>query len=90
MSEKLSASIVSAEKVVLQEEVLSILVPGMLGDFMVLPNHGDVISSLRPGFLESVTEKNNKIKLFVSGGIIEVFNNQVSILVDSSLSLIHI
>ena len=85
MSEKISASIVSAEKIVLQEEVASILVPGMMGDFMVFPNHGDCISSLRPGFLEVETEKNQKKRLFISGGIIEVLNNNVSVLVDSAI-----
>ena len=85
MSEKISASIVSAEKIVLQEEVESILLPGMMGDFMVLPNHGDCISSLRPGFLEAETDKNEKKRLFISGGIIEVLNNNVSILVDSAI-----
>ena len=85
MSERISASIVSAEKIVLQEELASILLPGMLGDFMVLPNHGDCISSLRPGFLEMETNKNEKKRLFISGGIIEVLNNNVSILVDSAV-----
>ena len=84
MSEKISASIVSAEKIVLQEEVESILVPGMMGDFMVFPNHGDCVSSLRPGFLEAEIDKNEKKKLFITGGIIEVLDNNVSILVDSS------
>ena len=85
MSERISASVISAEKIVLQEEVASILLPGMMGDFMVLPNHGDCISSLRPGFLEAETEKNEKKRLFISGGIIEVLNNNVSVLVDSAI-----
>ncbi len=85
MSERMSASIVSAEKIVLQEDVESILLPGMMGDFMVLPNHGDCISSLRPGFLEAETEKNEKKRLFISGGIIEVLNNNISVLVDSAI-----
>ena len=85
MSERISATVVSAEKIVLQEEVASILLPGMMGDFMVLANHGDCISSLRPGFLEVETEKNEKKRLFISGGIIEVLNNNVSVLVDSAI-----
>ena len=85
MSERMSASIVSAEKIVLQEDVESILLPGMMGDFMVLPNHGDCISSLRPGVLEAETEKNEKKRLFISGGIIEVLNNNISVLVDSAI-----
>ena len=68
MSETISASVVSAEEIVLQEELLSITVPGMMGDFMVLPNHGDCISSLRPGFLETETGKNEKKRVSVSSG----------------------
>tara|TARA_B100001250_G_C19513984_1_gene662980 strand:+ start:356 stop:760 length:405 start_codon:yes stop_codon:yes gene_type:complete len=86
MSDKLLISIVSAEREVFQGEVTSILLPGMMGDFMVLLNHGDCISSLRPGFLEVETEKNEKKRFFISGGIIEVLNNEISILVDSSSS----
>ena len=86
MSDKLLISIVSAEREVFQGEATSILLPGMMGDFMVLLNHGDCISSLRPGFLEVETGKNEKNRFFISGGIIEVLNNEVSILVDSSSS----
>jgi F-type H+-transporting ATPase subunit epsilon len=86
MSEELSISIVSAENEVFKGVVASLVVPGMMGDFMVLKNHGDCISSMRPGFLEVEARTNEKIRFFISGGIIEILNNEVCILVDSSTS----
>jgi F-type H+-transporting ATPase subunit epsilon len=84
MSEELSISILSAENEVFKGVVASLVVPGMMGDFMVLKNHGDCISTMRPGFLEVESGTNEKIRFFISGGIIEILNNEVCILVDSS------
>ena len=58
----------------------------MVGDFLVLANHAPCISSIRPGFLEFSEGTSDKQKYFVSGGIIEVINNMVSVLVDSAVS----
>ena len=86
MADKFELSIISAESKVFEGKVENILVPGMVGDFLVLSNHAPCISSIRPGFLEFSEGTNDKQRYFVSGGIIEVINNMVSILVDSAIS----
>ena len=58
----------------------------MVGDFLVLPNHAPCISSIRPGFVEFSDGSSSKHRYFVSGGIIEVSNNTVSLLVDSAIT----
>ena len=85
MTSKFDLSIISAESKVFEGQVESILAPGMLGDFLVLPNHAPCISSIRPGFLEFAEGTSKKQRYFVSGGIIEVINNTVSVLVDSAI-----
>ena len=85
MTSKFDLSIISAESKVFEGEVENILVPGMIGDFLVLSNHAPCISSIRPGFLEFAEGTNKKQRYFVSGGIIEVINNTVSVLVDSAI-----
>ena len=85
MTSKFELSIISAESKVFEGEVESVLVPGMIGDFLVLSNHAPCISSIRPGFLEFSEGTSNKQRYFVSGGIIEVINNMVSVLVDSAI-----
>ena len=86
MTNKFDLSIISAESKVFEGKVENILVPGMVGDFLVLSNHAPCISSIRPGFLEFSEGTSDKQRYFVSGGIIEVSNNMVSVLVDSAVS----
>ncbi len=86
MTNKFDLSIISAESKVLEGKVENILVPGMVGDFLVLSNHAPCISSIRPGFLEFSEGTSDKQRYFVSGGIIEVINNNVSVLVDSAVA----
>ena len=86
MTNKFELTIISAESKVFEGKVENILVPGMVGDFLVLANHAPCISSIRPGFLEFSEGTSDKQRYFVSGGIIEVSNNMVSVLVDSAVS----
>ena len=86
MTSKFELSVISAESKVFEGEVENVLVPGMVGDFLVLPNHAPCISSIRPGFLEFSDGSSSKHRYFVSGGIIEVINNTVSLLVDKAVT----
>ena len=86
MTNKFDLTIISAESKVFEGKVENILVPGMVGDFLVLANHAPCISSIRPGFMEFSEETSDKQRYFVSGGIVEVINNMVSVLVDSAVS----
>ena len=86
MTNKFELTIISAESKVFDGEVENILVPGMIGDFLVLSNHAPCISSIRPGFLEFSEGTGQKKRYFVSGGIIEVINNVVSVLVDYAIA----
>jgi len=86
MTNKFDLTIISAESKVFEGKVENILVPGMVGDFLVLSNHAPCISSIRPGFLEFSEGTSDKQRYFVSGGIIEVINNNVSVLVDSAVA----
>jgi len=85
MTSKFDLTIISAESKVFEGEVENVLVPGMIGDFLVLSNHAPCISSVRPGFLEFTEGTSKKQRYFVSGGIIEVLNNTVAVLVDSAI-----
>ena len=85
MTNKFALTVISAESQVFGGDVESVLVPGMVGDFLVLPDHAACISSIRPGFLELTEDGSKKSKYFVSGGIVEVINNEVSVLVDSAV-----
>ncbi len=44
--------LVSPERLLMDASVSAVLVPGSEGDFMVLPNHAPVMSTIRPGVLD--------------------------------------
>lgn len=69
----ISFDLVSPEKLLFNDEVGMIIVPGKDGDMGVLPGHSKVLSSLRPGRIMIYGEDKNLLKsFFVTGGFVEV------------------
>ena len=80
----ISFDLVSPEKLIFNDEVGMIIVPGKDGDFGVLPGHSKVMSSLRPGRVMVYGEGKNLLKaFFVSGGFAEVNPEKCIVLAES-------
>ncbi len=76
-------SVVSPERVLYEQEVQGIVVPGSEGYLGVLSNHAPLISSLAPGKI-TITESDEKQRIAaVSGGFIEVSDNVATILAET-------
>lgn len=64
-------------------QALSCSAPGVLGKFQILPNHTAFVSQLDVGSVK--IEMPDKVQLFaVSGGYLEVVDNQLLLLLDSA------
>ena len=69
----ISFDLVSPEKLLFNDEVGMIIVPGKDGDIGVLPGHSKVLSSLRPGRIMIYGEDKSLLKsFFVTGGFVEI------------------
>ena len=69
----ISFDLVSPEKLLFNDKVEMIIVPGTEGDIGVLPGHSKLISSLRSGRVMVYGENKDLLKsFFVSGGFAEV------------------
>lgn len=79
----LQLKIVSPEKIEFDGEVVSVLVPGAMGQFEILTDHAPIISTLQTGFVEYAT-KDGKQRLDILGGFVEVKHNEVSLCVEVS------
>ncbi len=76
-------SIVTPEKVYYEGEVRSLVVPGTEGYLGVLSHHAPLITALKPGKIE-FRDADDNINIFaVSGGFLEVSNNQATLLADA-------
>ncbi|MBX9765072.1 F0F1 ATP synthase subunit epsilon [Patescibacteria group bacterium] len=60
-------------------EALSVSMMTGAGEITVLPNHEALVSNIKPGVV-SVKTKEGTQNFEVSGGVLEVSNNQVTVL----------
>ncbi|MCC7245308.1 MAG: ATP synthase F1 subunit epsilon [Saprospiraceae bacterium] len=73
--------ILSPEKEIFTGEVNSVTVPGTDGQLQLLNNHAAIVSSLTKGEVKVVTNSGEKINYNVTGGFVEMLNNEISVLV---------
>ena len=76
----LQLNIVSPEKELFNGEVSQVTLPGLLGQFTILPNHAPIVSSLKKGEIIYVAG-NKERKLEINGGFVELSNGNVSVCV---------
>ncbi|EKD87211.1 MAG: F0F1 ATP synthase subunit epsilon [uncultured bacterium] len=81
---KLSLHILTPDKEVLKEEVDEVLVPTVNGELGILPNHVSLLTQIQPG--ELITINSGKRNSYaITGGYLEVNNNQVNVLGDYAI-----
>jgi F-type H+-transporting ATPase subunit epsilon len=80
----INLKLVTPEKTVLEQELVSLTCPTNLGQITILPGHTTLVATLIPGELHAKTAAND-FYIFVSGGFVQVNpNSQVVILADSA------
>jgi F-type H+-transporting ATPase subunit epsilon len=80
----LHLEVVTPEKVVASERVDSVVAPGTLGQFGVLPGHTSLLTGIVPGEVHWKTGDRGEVVLSVATGFAEVAGDKVSILVDAA------
>ncbi|GMO64280.1 MAG: hypothetical protein Nk1A_0520 [Endomicrobiia bacterium] len=78
---KLKIEILSPEGIIFKEEIISVSFPTTSGIITVLPGHTNIVTKLNSGEIEINTIKDIK-KVIVSGGFIEIANNNVNVVAE--------
>ena len=79
MSERFNLEIISPDQTLLNTEVKQVIIPAYEGLMTILKDHIALVTFLRPGFIEAITE--DKIeKFYVEEGVVEFFKNNLLIL----------
>lgn len=80
----LTVDIVTPERVVLSESAVYVRAPGVDGSFGILPNHAPMLAELKAGELDFRKQNGQEVRLAVSSGFLQVFDNLVTVLADAA------
>ena len=87
MPDRVEFELVTPERLLLSEMVEMVVVPGTEGNFGVLPGHGPLISTIRPGMIEIYQGQTVTRRIFIVSGIAEVTPERCTVLADEAVSL---
>lgn len=79
--------IVTPDEKIFEGEVVTATFPGSDGSFQILNNHAPYISMLGLGDIRYTEDKKKEELLTVEGGVVEVLNNRVVVLVEKIVDL---
>ncbi len=86
MTSTLKVDIVSAEKQLYSGTAEMVIVPTISGEIGIMPRHSQLITRLQPGEVRvKVSEEEQPLSIYVSGGILEVQPNHVTVLSDTAV-----
>ena len=85
MAKSFTISIVTPEKEAFASDVVSVILPGSEGYLGIWANHAPLVSGVEPGIVALKLNDAGAMKyLSVTNGFVEVSNNTVNLMVDSS------
>ncbi len=77
--------IVSAEQEIFRGEATLVVATGELGELGIAPKHAPLITRLKPGKVVVTTASGEQLDFAISGGILEVQPQVVTVLVDTAV-----
>lgn len=75
--------IVTPERVLYQDEVDQVTLPTPKGEITILPHHIPLVSSLVPGEIRVVKNK-EEVSMAISGGFVEITGKNITLLADTA------
>ena len=84
MTATLRVDIVSAEAEIFSGEATMVIATGELGEVGIMPRHSPLITRLKPGHVDVLLASGERHQFYVSGGLLEVQPQVVTVLADSA------
>ncbi len=86
MAKSLHVDIVSAEQQIYSGEAQRVIAPGEAGELGILPEHMPLLTRIKPGTVRILPVDGGEEEiLYVSGGMMEVQPDRVTVLADTSV-----
>ena len=77
--------IVSAEEEIFHGQAQMVIATGEMGELGIAPRHAPLITRLKPGQVRVIAENGEEQFFYVSGGILEVQPQVVTVLADTAI-----
>ncbi|HBD19451.1 MAG TPA: F0F1 ATP synthase subunit epsilon [Arenimonas sp.] len=85
MASTIRCDIVSAEEEIFRGDVQMVVATGELGELGIAPKHAPLITRLKPGQVRVILANGEEQFFYVSGGILEVQPQVVTVLTDTAI-----
>jgi F-type H+-transporting ATPase subunit epsilon len=85
MAKTFHVDIVSAEQAIFSGEAEMVIAPGEGGELGILPEHTPLLTRIKPGTVRIKTAGAEEEVIYVSGGMMEVQPDRVTVLADTSV-----
>jgi F-type H+-transporting ATPase subunit epsilon len=85
MTSTIRCDIVSAENEIFHGDVQMVVVTGEMGELGIAPRHAPLITRLKPGYVRVTLANGEQQEFYISGGILEVQPQVVSVLSDTAI-----
>ncbi|HEU4992350.1 MAG TPA: F0F1 ATP synthase subunit epsilon [Luteimonas sp.] len=85
MAATIRCDIVSAEAEIFHGEATMVVATGEMGELGIAPRHAPLITRLRPGKVVVTTPDGEQLDFAISGGILEVQPQVVTVLADTAV-----
>ena len=85
MASTIRCDIVSAEAEIFHGEATMVVATGEMGELGIAPRHAPLITRLRPGKVVVTTADGQQLDFAISGGILEVQPQVVTVLADTAI-----
>jgi F-type H+-transporting ATPase subunit epsilon len=85
MAHTIHVDIVSAEQQIFSGEAEMVIAPGEAGELGILPQHTPMLTRIKPGTVRIQNGGKDDEVIYVSGGMMEVQPDRVTVLADTSI-----
>jgi len=74
--------IITPDKKLFEDDVKSVILPGIDGSFGVLDNHAPLIAALKKGIVNVTDNLAARHNFNINGGVVEILNNRIIVLAE--------
>ncbi|KQZ80921.1 ATP synthase F0F1 subunit epsilon [Mesorhizobium sp. Root157] len=87
MAESFQFELVSPERLLVSEQVESVVIPGAEGEMTVMANHAPVMTTIKPGVVTLKVASGQEERYVVFGGFADILPGGCTLLAESAVSV---